>query len=243
MDVLPKLIPPCTGYDLAAYSLPAEQTGGDIYDLVAVALDDNVRADNGPSLVLLLADATGHGVGPALSVTQVRAMLRIGVRLRADLDNVLAQINRQLCQDLGAERFVTAFLGLLDPSAHVVNYQSAGQGPLLHFRARDRKFFWLDSSMLPLGIDENPGDDSMQRITLEPGDLVVLLTDGFYEFQNAGRDQFGKERVAEVILNHHHKSAREMLAELLNATRAFASGAPQLDDMTALIIKRLPATT
>src|SRR6185295_16723654 len=124
MDVLPKLIPPCIGYDLAAYSLPAEQTGGDIYDLVAVALDDDTPTNGPPSLVLLLADAAGHGVGPALSVTQVRAMLRIGVRLRADLEKLLTQINRQLCQDLGADRFVTAFLGLLDPSTHCVNYQS-----------------------------------------------------------------------------------------------------------------------
>src|SRR5206468_10169377 len=122
------------------------------------------------AMVLLLADATGHGVGPALSVTQVRSMLRIGVRLRADLNNVLAQINRQLCQDLGAERFVTAFLGLLDPAAHCVSYQSAGQAPLLHFRARDRHLSWLSSSMLPLGIDEDPQDQGMQRMALEPGD-------------------------------------------------------------------------
>ncbi|HTL27598.1 MAG TPA: SpoIIE family protein phosphatase, partial [Tepidisphaeraceae bacterium] len=152
MDVLPREIPPCPGYDMVAYSLPAEQTGGDIYDLVALALDDE-DPSKPPSLVLLLADATGHGIGPALSVTQVRAMLRIGVRLRAELSNVLSQMNRQLCQDLGAERFVTAFLGLLDPSHHSVNYYSAGQAPLLHFRSRDRRIEWLDSSMLPLGID------------------------------------------------------------------------------------------
>jgi serine phosphatase RsbU (regulator of sigma subunit) len=241
MDVLPKHIPACIGYDLAAYSLPAEQTGGDIYDLVAVALEEPSQTDSGPCLVLLLADATGHGVGAALSVTQVRAMLRIGVRLRADLDNVLAQINYQLCQDLGAERFVTAFLGLLDPGAHCVNYQSAGQAPLLHFHAGSRQLNWLGSSMLPLGIEENPSDDGMQRIVLEPGDLIVLLTDGFYEFRDAAGDEFSKERVAEVILNHHEKPAKEILAELIAATRSFGNGAPQLDDMTALIIRR--ATT
>jgi serine phosphatase RsbU (regulator of sigma subunit) len=238
MDVLPREIPPCPGYDMAAYSLPAEQTGGDIYDLVALALDDEDESKP-PSLVLLLADATGHGVGPALSVTQVRAMLRIGVRLRAALSDVLAQMNRQLCLDLGAGRFVTAFLGLLDPSHHSVNYYSAGQAPLLHFRSRDRHIEWLDSSMLPLGIDEDPHDDGVQRIALDPGDLLVLLTDGFYEFMNGNDEQFSTERVAEVILKHHTKTAKEILTHLVAATKAFGNGAPQADDMTALIIKRL----
>src|SRR4051812_9436597 len=226
--VPPKKPPACPGYDIAAYSLPAEQTGGDIYDLVALALDP---ADNdGPSsIVLLLADATGHGVGPALSVTQVRAMLRIGVRLRAELENVFAQMNRQLCQDLGSERFVTAFLGLLDPAAHCVNYHSAGQAPLLHFRARDKHLEWLGPSMVPLGIDEEPQTDGVQRILMEPGDLVVLLTDGFYEFQNGGGDLFSAERVADVITKHHDQPAKVILAELLTATRTFAAGAPQLD--------------
>jgi serine phosphatase RsbU (regulator of sigma subunit) len=243
MDVLPKELPPCPGYDMAAYSLPAEQTGGDIYDLVALALDQpagNQPSDGAPALVMLLADATGHGIGPALSVTQVRAMLRIGVRLRAGLDDVFAQINRQLCQDLGADRFVTAFLGLLDPSGHSIDYHSAGQGPLLHFRAKNHQFDWLDTSMPPLGVDEDPISDGVRRIHMQPGDLLVLLTDGFYEYHNPQREQFGQQRVADVILRHHHLTPRQLLHELLEATQAFAGGAPQMDDMTAVIIRRLP---
>ncbi|MBC8107021.1 MAG: SpoIIE family protein phosphatase [Anaerolineae bacterium] len=242
MDVLPKIVPPCVGYDVAAYSLPAEQTGGDIYDLVALTLEDGEAMNGQPPIVMLLADAAGHGVGPALSVTQVRAMLRIGVRLRAHLGEVLEQINRQLCQDLGAERFVTAFLGLLDPNTHIVTYQSAGQAPLLHFSAREEDFKWLGSSQIPLGIDEQPDSMGTQQITLEPGDLVVLLTDGFYEYPNTAGEQFSTQRVADVIRTNYGKPAKEILAELLIATRTFAEGAPQMDDMTALIIKRQPAT-
>jgi phosphoserine phosphatase len=224
---------------MAAFSLPAEATGGDIYDLVAVALDpQNPREP--PALVLLLADATGHGIGPALSVTQVRSMLRIGVRLQAGLENVFSQINRQLCQDLGAERFVTAFLGLLDPAAHRIDYHSAGQGPLLHFHASEHRFEWLDSSMPPLGVDEDPPNDGVQRMTIEPGDLIILLTDGFYEYQDTQHELFGRERVANIILTHHHRPPREILNELLEATRQFAGGAPQMDDMTGVIIRRLP---
>jgi serine phosphatase RsbU (regulator of sigma subunit) len=238
MDVLPRELPTCPGYDIAAFSDPAEQTGGDIYDLVALALDPT-QPDGPASLVLLLADATGHGIGPALSVTQVRSMIRIGVSLRAQLDEVLSQINRQLCHDLGQQRFVTAFLGLLDMSSHNINYRSAGQAPLLHFHGKNHSFEWLDSSMLPLGINVDQMSDGEKRMQIEPGDLIVLLTDGFYEYHNADREQFGQDRVAEVILAHHHRPAREILDELLKATRAFAGNAPQLDDMTGVVIRRL----
>ncbi len=238
MDVLPTIIPPCPGYDIATYSLPAEQTGGDIFDIVALPGENQAGGGDSRSLVLLLADATGHGIGPALSVTQVRAMLRIGVRLRAGLDQLLSQINRQLCQDLAAERFVTAFLGLLDPRSHAISYYSAGQGPLLHFRAFDRSLVWMNATMLPLGIMEAGDSPSAERIELQPGDLAVLLTDGFYEYHNPAGEQFDKDRVAAVMVEHYAKSAAEILKHLLAATNAFAAGAPQLDDMTAIIIKR-----
>src|SRR5207253_2312134 len=110
-------------------------------------------------------------------------------------DDVFSQINRQLCQDLGAERFVTAFLGLLDLSSHSINYQSAGQGPLLHFHAQTHGFEWLDSSMPPLGIMDEPISEGAKSMQVEPGDLIVLLTDGFYEYQNAQHEQLGKERI------------------------------------------------
>jgi serine phosphatase RsbU (regulator of sigma subunit) len=239
MDVLPKSLPPCPGYDMAAFSHPAEQTGGDIYDLVAVAIDP-ASPDDPPSVVLLVADATGHGIGPALSVTQVRSMLRIGVRLRAHLDNVFAEINRQLCEDLGSERFVTAFLGLLDTNGHSIDYHSAGQGPMLHFHGKNHRFEWLDTSMLPLGISEDAMSEGARTMKVEPGDLIVLLTDGFYECANRAGDQFGKERITQIILEHHHRPAREILEEILAASRRFADGAEQADDMTGVIIRRLP---
>jgi len=238
MDVLPRQLPVCPGYDLAAFSLPAEQTGGDIYDLMVMTLDPT-ESDRPAAMVVLLADATGHGIGPAISVTQVRSMLRIGVRLQAQMENILAQINRQLCQDLSSERFVTAFLGLLDPLCHSLSYQSAGQGPLLHFHAQNHRIEWLDSSMMPLGVDEHAVDDRPHPMNLESGDLIVLLTDGFYEYQNRAGELFGRERIAQIILQHHHLSARLLLDHLLEETRRFADGAPQLDDMTGLLIRRL----
>jgi serine phosphatase RsbU (regulator of sigma subunit) len=236
MGVLPNELPHVRGYDLASYAHPAEQTGGDIFDVVA--LDGDVTAA-GPAIAILLADATGHGIGPALSVTQVRAMLRIGVRLGGSLRNVLDQMNRQLCADLGAGRFVTAFLGRLDPAAHRLDYDAAGQAPMLHYHAADKRAEWRDASVLPLGVMDELMPDAIETMHIEPGDVVALLTDGFYEYIGPGDAMFEKERVAELVIAQHCRPAHEILDAVLAAVKDFAKGCPQLDDMTAIVIKRV----
>jgi serine phosphatase RsbU (regulator of sigma subunit) len=235
MGVLPSELPRVSGYDLASYAHPAEQTGGDIFDVVA--LDGDITPA-GPAIAILLADATGHGIGPALSVTQVRAMLRIGVRLGGSLRNVLDQMNRQLCADLGAGRFVTAFLGRLDPAAHRLDYDAAGQAPMLHYHAEDKRAEWRDASVLPLGVTDELMPDAIETMHIEPGDVVALLTDGFYEYIGPGDAMFEKDRVADLVIAHHCRPAREILDAILAAVKEFADGCTQLDDMTAIIIKR-----
>jgi phosphoserine phosphatase len=116
--VLPKSMPALPGYEVAGWSRAADQTGGDIFDVIA----------KDGSVMLLLGDATGHGIGPALSVTQVRAMLRMAVRLGAGLDDAFRHINDQLADDLSSNRFVTAFLGVLDTATHRLTYHAGGQG-------------------------------------------------------------------------------------------------------------------
>ena len=234
--VLPKQLPSADGYDMAAMSRPTDETGGDIYDVVD--LKDAVASYGTAKMMLLLADATGHGIGSALSVTPMRAMLRIGLRLSADIDQLFTHINRQLCSDLADNRFITAFLGILDTDAHLVDYYAAGQGPLLHFHASDQSCEWIGATTIPLGILEEPPVADRQTIYLAPSDMLVLLTDGFYEYQNAAGKQLGETRIGEVVVHHHREPAQATLDALLECVREYAHGAPQLDDLTALIIKR-----
>jgi Stage II sporulation protein E (SpoIIE) len=119
LAALPASMPAVAGYDGAGLFRPAGPTGGDLFDFVRLP---DAR------LLLLLGDATGHGLGPALSATQVTAMVRVALRLGATLDQTFRHVNDQLVEDLPADRFVTAFLGLLDPRTHAVHYHSAGCG-------------------------------------------------------------------------------------------------------------------
>lgn len=232
MRVLPREIPAVPGYDIAGWSRPADETGGDVYDIIPL---DEQR------LMLLLGDATGHGIGPALSVTQVRAMLRIGVRLGAGLDSLYTQINSQLVQDLADNRFVTAFLGELDAGAHTMTYHSGGQGPLLHYRAGSREVEWHDSTTLPMGFIAPMSLKKPQVRTLEPGDIFALMTDGIYEYANPDSELFGNERVAGLIRAHETEPMSRLIEIVLRAVEEFGSGAPQGDDMTMLFVRRLPA--
>ena len=231
MSALPKQMPPIAGYEGAGIFRPTDQTGGDLFDFVRIADDQ---------LILLMGDATGHGIGPALSATQVRAMVRVALRLGASLDDLYRQVNNQLVEDLPEDRFVTAFLGVLDAASHCVKYHSGGQGPLLHFRVATQEFEWHGPTTFPMGAWPQQDLDAAQSIELEPGDILGLISDGIYEYVNPDGALFGQERVAETIRQHQDKPMTELAELLLVAAREFGGTAPQADDVTILLLRRLP---
>ena len=230
MRVLPQVMPQLESYDVSGWCRPADQTGGDIFDV-------HVREDG--RLVLLLGDATGHGIGPALSVTQVRAMLRMCVRFAVPLVASAQHINDQLAEDLSANRFVTAFLGLLDPTVHTVDYLAAGQGPLLHFHASADRIEWLDSTTRPLGMLGGLPVGEARSLKMDPGDVLLVATDGIFECENPDEEQFAEERVAEVVRAHSGEPMARLTDRLVTALDAFAQGVAQADDMTIVLLKRL----
>lgn len=230
MGTLPKNAPDIPGYDLAGAFRPADQTGGDTYDFVPTP---------GGGVMVLIGDATGHGIEPALSATQVRAMLRVAQRLQAGLDDTFRHINDQLVDDLPEDRFVTAFLGHLDPAAHTLHYHSGGQGPLVHFHAADGKCDVHPPTTAPLGAMPQDFLREPRVIELAAGDVFALLSDGVYEYCNAENEEFGEQRVAEFLRRHHREPMVRVRDRLLGELRQFGQGAPQLDDISIVLIRRL----
>ena len=226
--VLPKTMPKLPGYEIAGWSRAADQTGGDIYDVIA----------KDGSVMLLLGDATGHGIGPALSVTQVRAMLRMAVRLGAGLDDAFRHINDQLSDDLSSNRFVTAFLGVLDTASHRLTYHAGGQGPILHYHAARREASLAAATTLPMGMMPIFKPTAAREWIIEPGDVVAAITDGIYEYENPAGKMFGDQRVVDLVREESGSSAEKILHRIVDEVTAFADGAPQNDDMTLVIVKR-----
>jgi phosphoserine phosphatase len=234
MSTLPSHMPRVRGYDMAGQFCPADDTGGDTFDLVA--LDDD-------RLFVLLGDASGHGIGPALSSTQMTGMLRVALRLGADLDSIFTHVNNQLVEDLPEEHFVTAFLGMLDPNAHEIVYHAAGQGPLLHYHAATGECEWRPPTTFPMGYMRYPSLDAPARVALEPGDVLALISDGAYERENVAQEQFGTEGVERVVSLNHQRPMAELLTLLLEALHDFSGGAPQTDDITIVLLRRHPEET
>ena len=231
MSGLPAKMPGVDNYDGAGTFRPTDQTGGDLYDFV--------RLENG-NLFLLLGDATGHGIGPALSATQLRSMVRVALRLGADLDEIFTHTNNQLVDDLPDDRFVTAFMGLLDPSNHIVRFHAGGQGPLLHYKAASDECDWHGASTFPMGALPHTSLDKAVRIDMEPGDVLGLISDGIYEYEDEEGRQFGQEGVARVIRENLRKPMTEVVTTLLRSARKFGGSAPQADDITIVLVRRLP---
>lgn len=229
LGLLPENLPQPHGYQLSGWSAPADQTGGDVYDVAE--LGDG-------RLLMLLGDATGHGIGPALSVSQMRAMMRIGVRMRSDLTQLVEQINAQLTEDLSSDRFITAFFGILDVDQHRVIYHSAGQGPILHYQAATDDLVWLDATAPPLGILEGLTFQEQITVDLAPGDVLGLISDGVFEQMDARGRQFDTAGVKEAMNGAASRSATGYIEAIREAVRRHAGAKVQKDDATILLLKR-----
>ena len=228
MSTLPDFMPEMAGYDVAGQVWPTDETGGDTFDLHAI--DET-------NIFVLLADATGHGIGPALSALQVQSMLRVALRLGAHLDEGLHHINAQMVEDLPDDRFVTACFGLMNTQTHRFEFHSAGQGPILHYRTASNEPEWYEPSCFPLGFIDYQEHYHAQEMELEKGDILALISDGIYEYENEAGELFGMDRVVQVIKEHGHRPMAELVTAMYDAAGEFGGTAPQLDDITIVFVK------
>ena len=214
--LLPRNPPKAAGFDIAAWSQPADQTGGDYYDWLSLASGE---------VVLSLADVSGHGIGPALLTVDCHAYWRAILPHGGGLGELLTRLSQLLAADMPSDRFITYVAALVEPNTGGVQLLSAGHGPLLVYTAADRRLQSLDADGLPLGVDAAFEYGPPRQFILAPGDSIILATDGFFEWANSGGEQFGIERLAEAIRAATYRPAREIISSLYTAVVEFADGA------------------
>ncbi|HEY7205992.1 MAG TPA: SpoIIE family protein phosphatase [Methylomirabilota bacterium] len=242
-DTLPDRIPVVPGFDIDGWSEPADETGGDTYDVIGYRRAPGERglrlsATEAERAVLLLADASGHGIGPALSVTQVRSMLRMAIRVGEDLPAFIRHLNAQLCADLTDGRFVSAWIGELDAHERTLTGFSCGQGPLLYYRAAEDSCIVLETDTVPLGCMDDLAVTLRPPLRMESGDLFVALSDGVVDAADTKGERFGTARVIELLTRHRESRAAEIMSALRHALAHFTHGVPADDDRTAVVVKR-----
>ena len=227
--LLPAAAPSCEGFDIAGWSSPADEAGGDYYDWL-------FGSDG--RLIVTLGDVTGHGVGPALVTTASRAYVRAAAQQSSEPGELLTWINNPLVEDLAGGRFITMAVACIDPGTGRVLLRSAGQGPLFIFEASSGAVEIRNADDIPLGV--NGGHEFGRGVELEmnPGDMIVLLTDGFLEWADPSREFFGASRVCETIRASAGGDAASVIGSLVESVRAFSAGTVQVDDLTVVVIRR-----
>ncbi len=228
--LLPSGKPSLHGYDIAGWSQPAEETGGDYFDWQ--------RLPSG-RFAVTLADVTGHGIGPALVTAVCRAYVRASLSDHQKLDSVMTRINRLLYDDLPPERLITLVVGLLDVEKHSVEVLSAGHGPLCFYRSATGEVETHNAHDIPFGVFDDRNYGPSDHIEFEPGDVLILLTDGFFEWENPTGEDFGIERLRESISRAAALDAQQIIEAIHRDVLTHATDTPQVDDLTAIVIKRV----
>ena len=227
--LLPDRPPELDGFDIAGWNQPADQTGGDYFDWQALP--------NG-RIAVSLADATGHGIGPALVGTSCRAYARASFLADGGQDGLLDHLNRLLADDLESNRFVTFAVVFLDPASARVKVLSAGHGPIFWYRRATDSVESLEAHGIPLGMIAGVGYEHGTEGRLAPGDFIALATDGVHEWENPEGEEFGLARLEAVLRRSRDRSAEGVVGGLLAAVADFCKGTRQKDDLTAVILKR-----
>jgi PAS domain S-box-containing protein len=217
------------GFQIAGFNQAADQTGGDYFDWLE--LPDG-------RITISIADVSGHGIGPALIVAVCRAYFRASTSVDDSLISVMSSVNDLLCRDLSAGRFVTAAVGLLDPSNAIMHFYSAGHAPIFFFSAAKNDIIQWGADDPPLGIMEGATSNQPRELKFISGDILVLVTDGFFEWANLEGERFGIERLKDVIKKYNQLNSQDLINVLHEEVLGFSKGSAQIDDLTVVVVKR-----
>ncbi len=247
---LPPCCPEVPGWEVAALWRSARQVGGDFYDFIplppvpgspATGAEANGRGSGGlDRLGLVVADVADKGVPAALFMALSRTLIRTVAIDGRPPSRAVARANDLILADARSGLFVTAIYAVLEPASGgsgEVTFVNAGHMPPLLVRAADGVATLLRTHGMALGI--LPGSEVPEvTISLDPGDILVLYTDGVIEATDSKLEMFSRERLIEVVQEHRHLSATQLVETINDAIAAFTGDAPQFDDLTVLVAKR-----
>jgi sigma-B regulation protein RsbU (phosphoserine phosphatase) len=202
--------------------------GGDYYDFFPYA---------GSRVGLALGDVSGKGMPASLMMMALHARVQVLAEDPGDLASLMTRLNKATCAKCPANRFITFFFSVLDTETGELAFANAGHNPPIVVRAAG-ELQMLEGGGPVLGILP-AAPYTEQCAHLDRGDLLVLYSDGVTDANNANFDEFGEDRFIEVLKRHRHQPAADIVAAVTNALAEFAAGAPQGDDITLVVAKRV----
>ena len=228
LELLPAKDPQLEGFDISAYNYPTEEVSGDYYDWVRI-FDDQIG--------LVIADVSGKGVPAALLMAFLRASLRAATHVGYSPHISMAKVNYLLWESIERNQFITAFYGILDATNKTLTYTNAGHNPPI-LLDKDGNYRFIEKGSLPLGMFMDTRYHEYY-LTIEPGEILLLYTDGVTEAHNALGEEFGRSRLAEAVKENRHLGARELIAAVQKVVIDWTDGLGATDDITFFVIKAL----
>jgi sigma-B regulation protein RsbU (phosphoserine phosphatase) len=210
---------------MAAFSRPATIVSGDYFDFYQF---------RGGAYGLLIADVVGHGMAASLIMANLQASLRILVPDHDAPNDVMSRLNQLFYHNINMTSFVSMFLAQFDRQTNGLSYCNAGHNPPLLYRSQangQKRFMWLHPTGAAVGLAEAQKFGT-KSIALEPGDLLLLYTDGVTESMNSDQEEFGTDRLVEAVLQCTHGSAQDVVQRLRDCLLEFRQGRPLADDTT-----------
>ncbi len=229
-NIIPPVLPPCEGYNLIARIEPCFEVGGDLYD--AQQMTDGRYA-------FLIGDVVGKGLGAALLVSHILSWTRFMIDENWDPQPLITKLNHQIFCCTDTVRFTTFFLGYLEPATGRVTYVNAGHNPPFVIRA-DGTVETLAPTGMPVGIIEE-STYKTGEVTLAPGDLITLYSDGIPETQRTDDEEYGEDNFEKLLVAERGNDLTGLFEKLQDELKAFRKDAPIGDDVTLLILRRDPA--
>ncbi|MBL7075531.1 SpoIIE family protein phosphatase [candidate division KSB1 bacterium] len=226
-NLLPKKPPQLNGYDIAGESIPAQVVGGDYFDFIPV--DEN-------RLAFCLGDVSGKGLPAALLMANLQATIRGQTIIKPSPKDCLRHSNKLLYQSTESQKFVTLFYGILDSQKHQLRYSNAGHNSPLLFSEGEEPVP-LETGGVVLSFMENFSYDE-GVVSFNPGDLLLIYSDGITEAMDAGDEEFGEERLAALVKENMGESASGLIEKVITAVKRHAGDSSQMDDMTLVVIQR-----
>ncbi len=215
------------GFDIAGKLKAVDVAAGDYFDFIEIP---------GNRLGLVVGDVSGHGVGPAIVMSSVRAMLRGLTHLNFGLGALLEYINDQLGRDTDLDIFMSLFVGAIDLTDKSLVYGSAGHIPQLLYKPEKNEFFELKRTGIALGVDDGARYKASHKMELEPGDLLAFYTDGILE-RRTGMEMFGMDRLKKLLVEHRTRTAEEIISIVLEEVYRFSP--QEVDDDLTLVVVRV----
>ena len=226
-DLLPKASPEINGYEIAGKSIPAQVVGGDYYDFIPI---------NEHRLAVCIGDVSGKGLPASLLMANTQATLRGQTLINPSARECMERSNKLLHDSTSPDKFVTVFYGILDTATHQLSYSNAGHDIpyLLSAVAEPNR---LKVGGIPLSmLEQFPFEE--ETVTIQPGDMLVMCSDGIAEAMDPHQVQFGEERLSSLLGSVRLLSAAEVIERIIADVKTHAGSAPQADDMTIVVVKR-----